>query len=418
MITKIELTNFKSFKQLNIDLSNFNVIIGPNASGKSNFVQIFRFLKDIKQSGLENAVSLQGGIEYLTNMHLRHELEFSLLLESDDNFGFVRNVKNKFYGIDIIQLQYQFSLKFFPRKKTFKITKDKFHFKCNFEIFENSHKKKKILRKIDNLGTGFIDIENNNGKININLNKPNLIPLQKQHLLPSFFWQNKIPDNLLLLEFPFFFTPEINEVFTSINIFDFDPKLPKKATPISGKIELEEDASNLAIILKNLLSDKEKKRKLFNLIKEILPYIHNLEVEKFADKSLLFKVQEEFLSNQYIPASAISDGTINIIALILALYFETKKITIIEEPERNIHPYLISKLIELMKDASKAKQIILTTHNAEFVKHADLENLFFCKRDADGFSTIIKPEDNKDIKTFLKNEIGIDDLFVQNLLDI
>ncbi|WP_456439167.1 AAA family ATPase, partial [Caldithrix abyssi] len=65
MITKIDVKNFKSFDHLNIELSNFNVVIGPNASGKSNFVQIFRFLKDIEQLGLENAVSLQGGVEYL-----------------------------------------------------------------------------------------------------------------------------------------------------------------------------------------------------------------------------------------------------------------------------------------------------------------------------------------------------------------
>jgi len=207
-------------------------------------------------------------------------------------------------------------------------------------------------------------------------------------------------------------------MFSNLSIYDFDPKLPKRATPITGKAELEEDGSNLSIILKNIMENKEKKRKLFNLVKDLLPFINNLDVEKFADKSLLFKLQEKFFENQYLPASLISDGTINIAALIIALYFEKKPIIIIEEPERNIHPYLISKVVEMMKDASQEKQIIVTTHNPEIVKYAGLENIMLVSRDENGFSSILRPTDKEEVKTFLKNDIGIEELYVQNLLEI
>ena len=43
----------------------------------------------------------------------------------------------------------------------------------------------------------------------------------------------------------------MNYNFNNVGIFDFDPKLPKKATPITGKIDLEEDGSNLAIVRAN-----------------------------------------------------------------------------------------------------------------------------------------------------------------------
>ena len=46
-ITKISAKNFKSFKELNIDFSKFTVIVGANASGKSNFVRALKFIKDI-----------------------------------------------------------------------------------------------------------------------------------------------------------------------------------------------------------------------------------------------------------------------------------------------------------------------------------------------------------------------------------
>ena len=57
-LKRIEVTNFKSFKELKVNLGKFNVIIGANASGKSNFVHIFEFLRDITATGLDNAVSV------------------------------------------------------------------------------------------------------------------------------------------------------------------------------------------------------------------------------------------------------------------------------------------------------------------------------------------------------------------------
>ena len=48
-ITKIKVTNFKSFDNIEIDLGKFNVLIGANSSGKSNFVSIFKFTKDISK---------------------------------------------------------------------------------------------------------------------------------------------------------------------------------------------------------------------------------------------------------------------------------------------------------------------------------------------------------------------------------
>lgn len=153
-----------------------------------------------------------------------------------------------------------------------------------------------------------------------------------------------------------------------------------------------------------------------NLIQDLLPFVSTLDVEKFADKSLLFKLQEMYCKNFYLPASLISDGTINITALVIALYFDKRALTIIEEPERNIHPYLISKITDMMKDASHKKQIIVTTHNPEIVKYGGLDNILFISRDEKGFSKVYRPIDKEEIKIFLQNEIGIEELFIQNLL--
>jgi len=417
-IKRIEVRNFKSFEELKIDLGKFNVIIGANASGKSNFVHIFEFLRDITSSGLDNAISMQGGVEYLRNMNIGASEPLSIKVVSDKEFGWGLETKAGLIGIKTYEVIYEFALRFNKRGPGFKIVEDELSQKCKF--FKLERKGKKIKEK-ETLGDGEILISRSNGRVKIDLiNIPPNVPLKEEDIFPPFLREEKLLEHTLLLETPYFFIPPLEGIFSEISIYDFDPKLPKKATPITGKAELEEDGNNLSIILKNITENREKRRKLFNLVKDLLPFVENLDVEKFADKSLLFKLKESYFKTQYLPASLISDGTINMTALIVALYFEKKPFVIIEEPERNIHPYLISKVVEMMRDASQTqeKQIVVTTHNPEFVKYAGLENILLVSRNESGFSTISRPADKEEVKTFLKNDIGIEELYIQNLLEV
>ncbi|MEA2694467.1 MAG: hypothetical protein QOJ16_3854, partial [Acidobacteriota bacterium] len=87
-IKKVKVSNFKSFDELEVELRPLNVVVGANASGKSNFIEIFRFLRDIVAFGLENAVSIQGGLEYLKNLQLDPSRPLVLELEyADDEFS-------------------------------------------------------------------------------------------------------------------------------------------------------------------------------------------------------------------------------------------------------------------------------------------------------------------------------------------
>jgi len=411
-IKKIRISNFKSFRDLEIELGKFNVLIGANASGKSNFIEIFKFLRDITNLGLDNAISLQGGVEYIRNINIGSSENFSLEVVLDLKYWQRKVIrrKRKFIRIRVYETIYRFSIEFKRRRPGFEIAEDELTQK--FDIFGSGEREK--------LGQGEITISNFRGKINVDLKLSEDLPIKKDDIFPPFLKEVKLESRTLLLETPLFFFFLSPPIFSDISIYDFDPKLPKRATPITGKAEMEEDGSNLAIVLKNIIEDKDEKRKLFNLVKDLLPFIDDLGVEKFVDKSLLFKVREIYTKKQYLPAPLISDGTINTTALIIALYFEKKKrwLTIIEEPERNIHPYLISKIVEMMKDASQKKQVIVTTHNPEFLKNAELENILLVSRDEEGYSKISRPADKEAVKVFLKNDIGIEELYIQNLLEV
>ena len=90
----------------------------------------------------------------------------------------------------------------------------------------------------------------------------------------------------------------------------------------------------------------------------------------------------------------------------MALYFEKKSIAVIEEPERNVHPHLVSRITAMMKEASRQKQIIVTSHNPEVIRNADTGDVLLVSRNSEGFSTISRPAEREDVKVFLQNEMG------------
>lgn len=50
-ISKVILKNWKNFKEVDVPIRDRVFVIGPNASGKSNFLDVFRFLRDISKPG-------------------------------------------------------------------------------------------------------------------------------------------------------------------------------------------------------------------------------------------------------------------------------------------------------------------------------------------------------------------------------
>lgn len=209
---------------------------------------------------------------------------------------------------------------------------------------------------------------------------------------------------------------QIRNFFRDIGHYDIDPRLAKRAAETSGRADLDPDGGNLPVVLRAILSDPERRRRAWTHVQELLPFIQEIRVEPIADRSLLTLLQEEYASTA-IPSFLVSDGTINLTALVALLYFEEKPVVIIEEPERNIHPHLIAKLVSMMQDvaAHRNRQVLITTHHPEVVKYAGMQNILLLCRDHDGYSVINRPLEREELEVFLET-MGIDELYVQNLL--
>ena len=61
IINRLIAKNWRNFQQINVPLRERQFIVGPNASGKSNLLDIFRFFRDIVKvdgGGFQNVVFL------------------------------------------------------------------------------------------------------------------------------------------------------------------------------------------------------------------------------------------------------------------------------------------------------------------------------------------------------------------------
>ena len=90
-ITRINLKNWRNFRTLDVPLRDVSYILGPNASGKSNLLDVFRFLRDVSKptgGGLQAAILARGGISKLRCLHARNDTEVCIdveLTESPDS---------------------------------------------------------------------------------------------------------------------------------------------------------------------------------------------------------------------------------------------------------------------------------------------------------------------------------------------
>ena len=429
-IKRIKVSNFKVFKDLDLQLSDYNILIGANASGKSSFVEIFKFLKNLTAEGLKNAISLSGGIEYLRNMNIGSSRPLTFLV-TVGGFPEMRRQKSS-NGATIYrqveELTYGFKLDFADNDdKQFSIVEDKLQLKLSFFSADFAGEKKNTYienRDFEKKGEVVVSLFRDNGVPRLEIEKDKLDFsddfLSKEMILPSFFQNYEIGYQQTILETPLAFViePNLRKILNGISVYNINPSLSRRAVPVEGKVELDEDAGNLPLVLKEIIENKEQKNKLLNLIHDVLPFIKNIDVEKYADRSFLLSLKEHYLKEKYIPAALFSDGTISITALIIVLYFENNSLTIIEEPERNIHPHLISRLVEMFLEVANHRQLIATTHNPELIKYIDLQNLFLVNRDERGFSSINRPVEKKEVAAFLDNDMGIDELYIQNLLEV
>lgn len=372
-IHTLKLQNFLSFggNAEEIELQPLNVLIGANASGKSNLIEAIGVLKaaptdlltPIRQGGGVREFLWKGGngvpiaqieatIEYPGSMPLRYRIAFTAV---GQKLEFVDEVVENQHYLE------QNGLDFY------------YHYQNGNPVINSKISSFKGLRLKQAVG------------------KQNLIIDQ------SILSQIKDPANY----------PEITYLgkeFSNIGLYkDWNigrnslARLPQQ-TDLPEHYLLE-DGSNLGIVWNNLQHELgtreiiEKLNKFYDAAEELTTKIYGGTVQIFIrEKGMI----------QPIPATRLSDGTLHYLFLMALLLDPTPPpLLCIEEPEVGLHPDILPTIAEMLIEASQRTQLIVTTHSDALVSALNPESVLVCKRDDRG-SHLRRLEPEK-LKIWLEN---------------
>jgi predicted ATPase len=164
---------------------------------------------------------------------------------------------------------------------------------------------------------------------------------------------------------------------------------------------LLEDASNLVLVLNDLQNRPETKRLLLEKLRVVYEGIEDITT-RVQSGSIQILFHERGLKLP-VPASRVSYGVLHYLCLLtILLHPGPPPLICIEEPEVGLHPDIIPKLAELMIDASQRTQLIVTTHSETLVSALSEipESVVICERDDLG--TKLRRLNPADLKEWLE----------------
>ncbi len=87
-VSRIQLKNWKNFKEVDVRLNARTFLVGVNAAGKSNFLDAFRFMRDVVEHGVGKAVQARGGMKKLRCLYARQEPDIRLAFTIDNTWEY------------------------------------------------------------------------------------------------------------------------------------------------------------------------------------------------------------------------------------------------------------------------------------------------------------------------------------------
>ncbi len=138
------------------------------------------------------------------------------------------------------------------------------------------------------------------------------------------------------------------------------PRLPQKAD--LEQSQLLEDASNLGLVLNDLLNQPPVKRQLLESLRALYSSVEDVFTSVSGGTVQIF-FHEKDLSHP-VPATRLSDGSLRYLCLLAVLcHPDPPPVVCIEQPELGLHPDVIPQVVRLMVEASSRSQLFVTTHS-------------------------------------------------------
>lgn len=363
IIQSLRLSNFLSFgsQAQELDLQPLNVLIGPNASGKSNVIEAFRLLNAVPED-VGKPIREGGGIsDYrwkgksaASGLEIGVKLKW---LNGDCGLDYAITIADESSMIKVVNesIETIFTSDTFPATPPF------------FYRLLDQRRGVIYLKNVETHSDGeSISYLPQEFSVNTNL---------------SILSQRKDPTGLPAITY-------LQNILSSINFYIGWDSARYGALRYRQKADLPattllEDGSNLGLVLINLPS--VVRQAITERLKAVLPSVEEI-FPKLEGGTVPLYIREKGFS-QPIPASRLSEGTLRYLCLLTLLLDPTPPpIICLEEPEAGLHPHVVSQIAELLIDASQRTQLIVTTHSDALISGLTdcPEAIIICERDDEG----------------------------------
>jgi predicted ATPase len=180
--------------------------------------------------------------------------------------------------------------------------------------------------------------------------------------------------------------------FGAVKVYDFSPA---NLSGDAATTTMNRLGDGLAYSLVDILhANRAGFDELEERFRRLVPNIERIVLPRHDNQTFTLELADKF-SKHHIPSSEISDGTLRILAFLAAIYQdETPSILCFEELENGVHPWLLHKMMELLKIVStegvtgKPVQVIITTHSPVLLNYVEPHQVRAVELDAEGKTQI------------------------------
>lgn len=365
-ISNLKAKNWKNFREIDVELEHRLFLIGPNASGKSNFLDIFRFLRDLSVSGggLRQAVDVRrGGVSALRCLAARRDPDITVEVE---------------------------------------IKGDKNDETWNYHLsFSQDTNRRPFIRK---------EGVKRNGQII--LRRPN----KSDDSDPLRLTETALEQTVANKDFR-----PVVQFFQSFSYQHLIPQAMRDPQGFSsGKNEDDPFGRDFLQRVENTF-DKTKNSRLNKIsaaMKVAVPQLEKLEVsrDKYGVPHLIGSFSHWRPNASKQNEAQFSDGTLRLFGFLWML-FEGDGPLLLEEPELSLHPEIVSHLPQIIEKVLRLRkirrQVLISTHSVNMLDQPSIgaDEVLWLKPSAEG--TLVKsPMQDEEARLMLQSGLTVADVII------
>jgi predicted ATPase len=385
-LLRLKVGNFRSLRDVEVHLRPLNVLVGPNGSGKSNLLDVIAFLGDAIRTDLGPALDLRGGFERVRFRGTRSTPKISIDVEASVTKNSSAGATDT-YSLVVTRGR--------SKERPALRREERFEFKRTAGPG----------RRITVEGST-ITYNRGEGERTASLREGSLGLASLPKLDPEEGGEQ---------------VQELADLFAGFRVFDIDVAGARLPSREGYSHTLAADASNLASFLAYIHEEHpDRFQSLRNDARMFIPGLERLEFVPVggATEGMVLNLIERGLSDSTTLAEA-SYGSVRALALLALLYDPSPpRLTCIEEIDHGLHPHILDRLVDLLREASSRTQFLIATHSPALVNRLSPDELIVCERGEDAASRIpaIEPQVVREMEQELHGEVGLGELWFTGAL--